>query len=74
MFEYHGWATVRDSLDGDSHAADDLSRSAYNSVADALARADQDLHVADMRVVNGSCQVWLAGLRNHRQNTVGRNK
>ena len=70
MFEYHGWATVRDSLEGDSKAAEGLTHAAYNAVADALARADNDFQVADLRVVNGSCHVWLAGLRNHRQNAL----
>jgi hypothetical protein len=70
VFEYHGWATVRDSLDDGYEAADCLSQGAYDAVADALARADSDLQVADLRVVNGSCHVWLAGLRIHRQNSV----
>lgn len=70
MFEYHGWATVRDSLDGDCEAADDLTHAAYNAVADALARVDNRLQVADLCVVNGSCHMWLAGLRNHRQGAV----
>jgi Immunity protein 7 len=70
MFEYHGWAAVFDSLDSDFGAADCLTQSAYDAVADALARVRSDFQVADLRVVNGSCHVWLAGYRNHRQNAV----
>jgi hypothetical protein len=70
VFEYHGWATVRDSLDGGSEAADGLSQAAYDAVADVLVRVVNDFQVADLRVVNASCHVWLAGLRNHRQDDV----
>lgn len=51
-------------------AAGDLTHAAYNAVADALARVGNRLQVADLRVVNGSCHMWLAGLRNHRQGAV----
>ncbi len=67
MFEYHGWAALYDSLDGDWGAADRLTREAYDAVADALDAVRSDFQVADIRVVNGSCHLWLAGLRNHRQ-------
>lgn len=70
MFEYHGWATVRDSLDGESQAADCLTQVVYNAVAEVLASVNDDFQVADLRVVNGSCHVWLSGLRNHRQSSV----
>ena len=70
MFEYHGWAAVYDSLDSPSGAADGLTQAAYDAVAVALARVRNDFQVADQRVVNGSCHVWLAGYRNHRQDAV----
>ncbi len=70
MFEYHGWVTVRDSLDGDCEAADCLTHATHNAVVDVLGRVRNDLQFADIRVVNGSCHVLLSGLRNHRQDAV----
>ncbi|GAA1595595.1 Imm7 family immunity protein [Kribbella karoonensis] len=72
MFEYHGWATLRDTQDDwdRSGPADDLSQSTYDAVAAAIADVRNDLQVADLRVVNGSAHLWLAGLRNHRQEPV----
>ena len=72
MFEYHGWATLRDAQDDwdRSGPADDLSQRAYDAVADAIADVRNDLQVADLRVVNGSAHLWIAGLRNHRQEPV----
>ncbi|NIK59388.1 Imm7 family immunity protein [Kribbella shirazensis] len=72
VFEYHGWATLRDSQDDwtTGEAADNLSKTAYDAVASAIADVRNDLQLADLRVVNGSAQLWLAGLRNHRQDDV----
>ncbi|MFN8191857.1 MAG: Imm7 family immunity protein [Nocardioidaceae bacterium] len=71
MFEYHGWARVRDFLDTDhSEAADGLTRAAHDVVLAALSRVTNDFQSTDLRVVNGSCHVWLAGLRNHRNDAV----
>ncbi|WP_328999950.1 immunity 7 family protein [Kribbella sp. NBC_00709] len=72
VFEYHGWATLRDSRDdwARSGPADDLSKAAYDAVTEAIADVRNDLQVADLRVVNGSAHLWLAGLRNHRQDPV----
>ncbi|MDO9439926.1 MAG: Imm7 family immunity protein [Beijerinckiaceae bacterium] len=71
MFEYHGWATVSDSLDDETDAADGLSRETYARVAELISTINvEGWQVADIRVANGSCHVWLAGLRNHRQSEV----
>jgi hypothetical protein len=71
VFEYHGWATLRDSLDAfSSGTADDLSESAYDAVAKELADVRNGLQTADLRIVNGSAHLWIAGLRNHRQDSV----
>ncbi|WP_350275959.1 hypothetical protein [Kribbella sp. HUAS MG21] len=39
MFEYHGWATLRDTQDewSTAGAADDLSKPAYDAVTAAIA-------------------------------------
>ena len=58
MFEYHGWATVRDSLDGDHEAADCLTQATYTTITGVLNRADDGFQTADLRVVNGSCHLW----------------
>ncbi|MGW7683049.1 Imm7 family immunity protein [Kribbella sp. NPDC054772] len=70
MFEYHGWATLRDSEDGYDGAADDLTHATYDAVQKEIADLRNDLQVADLRIANGSAHLWLAGLRNHRQRDV----
>ncbi|WP_328994699.1 immunity 7 family protein [Kribbella sp. NBC_01245] len=71
MFEYHGWATVRDSSEAVGWVvADGLTKTAYDTVAGEIAAITNDFQVADLRIVNGSCHLWLAGLRNHRQDAV----
>ncbi|WP_028050521.1 Imm7 family immunity protein [Cellulomonas sp. URHD0024] len=70
MFEYHGWATVLDSLDEDTEDCYCLTQRGYDAVAAALPPVRNELQVADLRVVNGSYHLWLAGFRNHRQESV----
>ncbi|MEI8412009.1 Imm7 family immunity protein [Kribbella sp. CCNWLY201] len=70
VFEYHGWATVRDSQDALGGKADNLSQDAYDAVLKELAGLQSDLQTADLRIANGSAHLWMAGLRNHRQDTV----
>ncbi|TDW22204.1 Imm7 family immunity protein [Kribbella kalugense] len=70
MFEYHGWATLRDSQDAFGGKADDLSQAAYDAVVQEIAGVRNDLQTADLRIANGSAHLWMAGLRNHRQDGV----
>lgn len=71
MFEYHGWARIQDSLELFDGAADSLSHQAFETVQSAVALIQEDgLQTADLRVANGSAHLWLAGLRNHRQDPV----
>jgi hypothetical protein len=70
MFEYHGWATIRDAEDAFGGKADDLSQGAYDAVLKELAGVRNDLQTADLRIANGSAHLWMAGLRNHRQDDV----
>jgi hypothetical protein len=70
VFEYHGWATLRDSADSFGGQADDLSHAAYDAVTREIAALRNDLQVADLRIANGSAHLWIAGLRNHRQDAV----
>ncbi|TCO28188.1 immunity protein 7 of polymorphic toxin system [Kribbella steppae] len=57
MFEYHGWATVRDSQEAFGGKADDLSHGAYDAVIRELTEVQNDLQTADLRIVNGSAQL-----------------
>ena len=70
MFEYHGWATIRDTQDTFGGKADDLSQSAYDAVVRELTGAQNELQTADLRISNGSAHLWMSGLRNHRQDAV----
>ena len=40
------------------------------TVLKELAGVQSDLQTADLRIANGSAHLWMAGLRNHRQDTV----
>ena len=70
MFEYHGWATLRDAQDAFGGKADDLSQGAYDAVLKEIADVRNALQTADLRIANGSAHLWMAGLRNHRQDAV----
>src|SRR4051812_5962325 len=70
MFEYHGWATVRSAGEVDGGPADDLGQAAFDAVAAELDVLRNALQTADLRISNGSAHLWLAGLRNHRQDAV----
>jgi immunity protein 7 of polymorphic toxin system len=70
MFEFHGWATLRDSaaaLDDDPLVTDamvDQVRALLGEVAEAAGFTGG---LAEVRMVNGDWHVVLHGLRNHRQ-------
>lgn len=63
MYEYHGWATIRES----SSIEDDDKR--YSLIIQKIRKYFDELEwtsgVLDLRVVNGDYQVWIAGLNNH---------
>lgn len=63
MYEYHGWATIRES----SSFEDDDEK--YSLIIQKLRKYIDELEwtsgVLDLRVVNGDYQVWMAGLNNH---------
>jgi hypothetical protein len=70
MFEFHGWATLRDRATADD-LEDDPSPETVERVRALLAAAPSDFGgVADLRQSNGEWHVWLSGLRNHRQGWV----
>ena len=70
MFEYHGWATLIDDPHLFHGAADGLSHAALATISEQVAQIDDHLQTADVRIVNGSAHLWLAGYRNHRQDSV----
>lgn len=63
MFEYHGWATVRE----DTYNIDD---GRLVGIVEELRRTidtfESGSGVTDVRWVNGNCMVWFAGCPNHR--------
>jgi hypothetical protein len=68
VFEFHGWATLRDRPYGPPSATD-VSEATLTQVKALLAGAPTDFvgGAGDLRSCNGDWHVWLAGLRNHRQ-------
>jgi hypothetical protein len=72
MFEYHGWATLRDAANPDDSAAADALPATVDAIRRLLTDAgvNNDFQVADVRHANGQWQVWLAGYRNHRHTAV----
>jgi hypothetical protein len=67
MFEYHGWATL--SLSPGEEDENDLARFAERLRA-RIAEFGDGSGVCDVRVVNASWHVWLAGNPNHRHPQV----
>jgi hypothetical protein len=63
MYEYHGWATVRES-------AEDEDNAAILAIAGRLRTRIRELAwasgILDVRTVNGKIQLWAAGCTNHR--------
>ncbi|WP_339298636.1 Imm7 family immunity protein [Paenibacillus sp. FSL R5-0623] len=64
MYEYHGWATIRESV---SFEEDEYQ---YGLVIQHLLEYVEELNwptgVLDVRAVNGDFQLWIAGLDNHK--------
>ncbi|WP_280316866.1 Imm7 family immunity protein [Nocardia wallacei] len=63
MFEYHGWITIQGSAGDESSAA---SEATVRAVEVELAELRVLPGLVDVRTVNGSAQLHLAGLSNHR--------
>ena len=67
MFEYHGWAVVRD----DTHSHDEARlRRTAEELQEVIGEFGDGSGVTDMRWINGTCMVWFAGHPNHRHDCV----
>jgi hypothetical protein len=63
MFEYHGWVNVStDPAEDDEDALDAVAE----QVTQRAAEVDDDTGLVDARWINGTFQVHIAGLPNHR--------
>lgn len=64
MYEYHGWATIRES----SSFKDDEEK--YSFIVQDIRKYFDEIEwpsgVLDLRAVNGDYQVWISGLNNHK--------
>ncbi|WJH27113.1 immunity 7 family protein [Paenibacillus sp. CC-CFT742] len=64
MYEYHGWATIRES------ASYEEDEDQYDLAIEHLQNYIEELNwtsgVLDLRAVNGDFQLWVAGLNNHK--------
>lgn len=63
MYEYHGWITVQGSSGDESDSEHETAISSARTVVSDLSTM---AGLADIRTVNGSTQVHIAGLFNHR--------
>lgn len=63
MYEYHGWITVQSSSGDDSAAEHEV---AVNSAGAVISDLFTMAGLAEIRTVNGSTQVHIAGFFNHR--------
>lgn len=63
MFEYHGWITVQSSAGDETDQENDAAHAAAAAILQSLQSAPG---LADIRKVNGSTQVHIAGLANRR--------
>ncbi|MBE0339501.1 Imm7 family immunity protein [Paenibacillus sp. 23TSA30-6] len=64
MFEYHGWATIRESSSFEDD--DEKLILVIQEIQNFLNELDWPSGVLDLRAVNGDFQLWIAGLNNHK--------
>ncbi len=69
MYEFHGWATVRDSA-GSDDLNPDPAPSTVDKVQELAREANGPNHVVDARYANGEFHVWMAGSHNHTDQRV----
>jgi hypothetical protein len=70
MFEFHGWATIRDrgSWESDEQAmfVDDPDPETVGKIRTLMGAFDGvSNHVTDLRQANGEWHLWIAGSHNH---------
>jgi hypothetical protein len=67
MFEWHGWASIRENFTvDDDEDAERQARERRSAVERILAdQPHPGNEVVDIRYGNGACHVWLAGSHNH---------
>ncbi|MFD1136572.1 Imm7 family immunity protein [Paenibacillus urinalis] len=64
MYEYHGWATIRESS---SIEDDELNLAILiKKIQEYINELQWPTGVLDLRIVNGEYQLWIAGLNNHK--------
>lgn len=67
MFEYHGWAVVRD----DTYDGDDAKlRSIVTELEQRAGEFNDGSGMTDIRWINGACFITFAGKPNHRHECV----
>ncbi|WP_106767507.1 Imm7 family immunity protein [Paenibacillus faecalis] len=64
MYEYHGWATIRESSSYEED--EDKYLLAVNEIQKYFNELNWSSGVLDIRAVNGDFHVWIAGLDNHK--------
>lgn len=63
MYEYHGWATIRESASFEED--EDQYDEAIQELQKYIEKLNWPSGVLDLRAVNGDYQLWIAGLDNH---------
>lgn len=69
MFEFHGWATIRDTA-GDADLQRDPSPATVEAIQALAAEVAGTNRAVDVRWANGDVHVWFAGCHNHRRDEI----
>ena len=65
MFEYHGWATLRETYANEDNFDEKIDQM-IDSIKERINNLGADNGLMDLRSVNGSYQLHLSGLLNHK--------
>jgi len=67
MYEYHGWATIRDTP---KNADEDNICKTVKIINELIQVHSSFFDAIDLRAVNGAYHLWIAGYRNHKPEGV----
>lgn len=65
MYEYHGWATLRETYLNEDHF-DEKMEEMVGRIKEKMIEIGADNGLSDLRAVNGEYQLHLSGLLNHK--------
>lgn len=63
MFEFHGWATIRDNT---SETNDDISAQIVDKIENQISSFNWDRGILEIKAVNGEYHLVVSGFTNHK--------